>query len=805
MATLNVFDSQDPATALEKAVELNRVKTGEASQLTIHVEHASSEKSHESTSEEIDPKGSASFPAHHIYGEKILISLADCKGELASNLPESKKWITLFIVWLVQISMNFNTSLYSNAIPGISKQFNVNENIARWGAASFLITYAFGCELWAPWSEELGRYWVLEASLGLVNVLQFGVVFAKNIGMVLAFRSLGGLSTAGGSITLGMVADMWDKEHHQAPVAFVVFASVGGSVLGPIVGGLIEQLASWKWAIWVQLIFGSAVQLLHFFFVPETRATILMDRVAKRRRAEAWKEGKYLNLWGPNEITPFRQRFSWTEIFATWIRPFRMFVTEPIVLCLSLLSGFSDALIFMFIQSFGLVYKQWGFTSITIGLAFLPFLVGYIIAWISWVPIIRRNKKERIHQPSCERAQFESRLWWLLYLAPCLPIGLIGFAWTSGGPPVHWIGSMVFTCLCGIANYAIYMATIDYMVTAYGPYSASATGGNGWARDFLAGVLTPAALPFYNIPFGENHIECSGTILAAVATILVACVFMIYRYGPQLREKSPFAQKLKAADQEPEQRERVGITWIPNPGYGTAPCSPKISSDLTRQFQLPLQPTASRSEEILHSRVGFSRQASPSASCHPSRANSPTRGLKRPSQAPRAKSMYHNEREAAKINVDPLLLCPPRPGFAASHNYHPTSILSATRSEQHLGADSANANQRTVIPSTSSKANSSNVDAASESNDTAPAPGISFSNSNWTQNQIDPQVANPSGNDNATSLSNTGPNEETQPRTTPTNYDETTMVAATDLTLLSPKEAPGASPMHMPRDPLADS
>lgn len=32
-----------------------------------------------------------------------------------------------------------------------------------------------------------------------------------------------------------------------------------------------------------------------------------------------------------------------------------MFLTEPIVLVLSLLSGFSDALIFMFIQSFALV------------------------------------------------------------------------------------------------------------------------------------------------------------------------------------------------------------------------------------------------------------------------------------------------------------------------------------------------------------------------------------------------------------------------------------------------------------------
>lgn len=61
------------------------------------------------------------------------------------------------------------------------------------------------------------------------------------------------------------------------------------------------------------------------------------------------------------------------KYFATlWARPFVMFVREPIVLWLSLLSGFSDALIFTFLQSYEPVYKQWNFNTITIGLAFIP-------------------------------------------------------------------------------------------------------------------------------------------------------------------------------------------------------------------------------------------------------------------------------------------------------------------------------------------------------------------------------------------------------------------------------------------------
>lgn len=46
-----------------------------------------------------------------------------------------------------------------------------------------------------------------------------------------------------------------------------------------------------------------------------------------------------------------------------------------------------------------------------------------------------------------------------------------------------------------ILQYAIYMATIDYMVAAYGPYTASATDGNGFVSDFLAGIAALYAVP----------------------------------------------------------------------------------------------------------------------------------------------------------------------------------------------------------------------------------------------------------------------------------------------------------------------
>ncbi|KAM7207177.1 Major facilitator superfamily domain containing protein [Naviculisporaceae sp. PSN 640] len=491
-----------------------------------------------------DNNGSSPSGAHPP-NERVELREEDAWSELGFSFPPSKKWTILTIVFLVQTSMNFNTTLYSNGLTGISNEFGVSMQAARVGAAVFLVAYAFGCELWAPWSEELGRKPIMQLSLGLVNIWCILVALAPNFGALLVGRILGGLSSAGGSVTLGMIADMYEADEQQNAVVFIVFSSVGGSILGPIIGGFVETYLSWRWTIWIQLIFGGLVQLLHLLFVPETRSTILLDRIAKRRRA---KGGPGSQVYGPNELIPFRERFTFRELMHTWMRPFRMFVTEPIVLALSLLSGFSDALIFMQVQSMVLVYSQWGFSTVEIGLSFIPIGIGYVIAWISFLPSFKRSRQQRARNPLDEHAEYESRLWWLLYTAPCLPIGLFIFAWTSGGPPVHWIGSMVGSAIIGIANYAIYMATIDYMIGAYGPYAASATGGNGWARDFLAGVLTIPATPFYlNIGPERLHFQLAGTILACISAVLVTAVYVVYWKGPWLRQRSKFAQDLASA------------------------------------------------------------------------------------------------------------------------------------------------------------------------------------------------------------------------------------------------------------------
>jgi MFS family permease len=296
---------------------------------------------------------------------KIELLEEDAYDKLGYSFPLWRKWMILSVMFCIQISMNLNASLYANGVSAISEKWGVSKQAARVPQLTFLCAYAIGCELWAPWSEEYGRWPIQQLSLFLVNIWQLPCAFAPSFATYVVVRMLGGLSSAGGSVTLGVVADMWEPDDQEYAVAFLVLSSVGGSVVGAVVGGFVEQYQSLQWIFWVQLIAGGAVQIMHALLVPETRATILLNREAKKRR----KAGEE-NIYGPDELRS--RRLTGKELLTIWSRPFYMLVTEPIVLWLSLLSGFSDSLIFTFLQGFQPVYKQYGFSTVQISLAFLP-------------------------------------------------------------------------------------------------------------------------------------------------------------------------------------------------------------------------------------------------------------------------------------------------------------------------------------------------------------------------------------------------------------------------------------------------
>ncbi|KAJ0123268.1 mfs multidrug [Diaporthe amygdali] len=474
-----------------------------------------------------------------------IVTKEEAEGYTAYAYTTRLKWGILTVLWMAQIAMNMNGSLYANAQVSMANFFDVSIQTTTYGNMIFLMSYAFGCELWAPWSEELGRKWLMQASMALVILFTAVVPFSHNFTTVMALRFLTGLATAGGSLTLGVAADMYKPHQQQHAVAFVAWGSMLGSALPPIAGGFMEQhigTVGWKWCFWLIALFGALVQLLHLFIVPETTYKTALNKYAKKRRESAEREGNEssdLHLYGPTEGISIRDRFVFQEFGQTVCRPFKFLFTEPIVYCLSALSACGDAIVFLFIEVFGHIYgEKFGFDKACTGLMFIPLALGYTIGYFIQLYFNRLGRMKRAANQNCQDAQYEGRMSVLVFTAGCLPLGLLIFAATANPSYGHlaWVGTAFGVLFIGIANYTIYASTIDYMVAAYGFYAASATGGNGFARDFLAGALTPAGGPWVK-KMGPQKM-CG--ILAGISALFCAICIAVRIYGAWLRRRSKY-------------------------------------------------------------------------------------------------------------------------------------------------------------------------------------------------------------------------------------------------------------------------
>lgn len=99
-------------------------------------------------------------------------------------------------------------------------------------------------------------------------------------------------------------------------------------------------------------------------------------------------------------------------------------------------------------------------------------------------------------------------------------------------------------------------------------YAASATGGNDFARDFLAGIAALYSTPMYENIGDKYPYEYASTILACISVLVTTPIYFFYRKGPAIRERSPFAKKVMEETKQRRLLRTAGGTEKQGPEYG---------------------------------------------------------------------------------------------------------------------------------------------------------------------------------------------------------------------------------------------
>lgn len=181
---------------------------------------------------------------------------------------------------------------------------------------------------------------------------------------------------------------------------------------------------------------------------------------------------------------------------------------------------------------------------------------SYTIGYLSFSPVVARHDGRRLES---EVLTPEVHLNTLIYHVVLLPIGLLFCTFVATVLPLHWAGVAFASVLVGIASFAIYYATIGYVVEVYGPYAASATGGNGSMRDLLAGMCALNTGSMCE----TLSIQNSYFVLFALALVFCIPVYVFYFKVVAIKRCSKVASNL--ADEKKKKKHEINpsidIIW----------------------------------------------------------------------------------------------------------------------------------------------------------------------------------------------------------------------------------------------------
>ncbi|KAF2220363.1 major facilitator superfamily domain-containing protein [Elsinoe ampelina] len=448
------------------------------------------------------------------------------------NWSRGKKIIHIAMVSGLTFVTPLASSMFAPGVPYVLQRFQQsNEVLASFVVSVYLVGYAFGPLLCAPLCELYGRAIVYQVTNVLYLGFSIGCAAAPSFNSLIGLRFLAG---AAGSAPLvlggGTIADLYKREERGAKMSIFSMGPLMGPVIGPIAGAFVAQDVSWRWVFWIISIAAGVCTVFCLIFMRETYAPVLLDRKAKKVRAETGNP-LYKTMYDTGD-TP-------KDVFVKALsRPTLMFVKSPTVfiftMYLSIIYGFTYLLFVTITQVFESTY---GFSTGIAGLAFLGIGIGMFLGLAVFGATSDRRirslkAKAEAKGGTVNDVPPEVRLEGMIGAAVVIPIGLFWYGW-SAEKEIHYIMPIIGTGLFGLGNIGIFIAVQTYLVDCYPLYAASVTSTHTVVRSLLGAFLPLAGRPLYR----DLGLGWGNSLLGFVAVAMIPVPLVLLKYGGRVREK----------------------------------------------------------------------------------------------------------------------------------------------------------------------------------------------------------------------------------------------------------------------------
>ena len=170
------------------------------------------------------------------------------------GLPGHERARVLAAVMTTTLMGVFDGTMINIALPSMARAMQVPANVAVWFANGYLLSAAMTLAIFAALAARVGYRPVFLSGLATFTLTSLGCALATTPEILTGMRILQGI---GGAMMVPVgrltVMKIVPREQYMAAMTFVTLPGQVGPLLGPALGGMLVEYASWHWIFLINL------------------------------------------------------------------------------------------------------------------------------------------------------------------------------------------------------------------------------------------------------------------------------------------------------------------------------------------------------------------------------------------------------------------------------------------------------------------------------------------------------------------------------------------------------------------------
>jgi EmrB/QacA subfamily drug resistance transporter len=203
---------------------------------------------------------------------------APCDEGVIRSAPDTTPCAPNVGVWVLVAtilgsSMAFiDGSVVSVALPVIQRELNATATDVQWIVEAYSLFLAALILVGGSLGDHFGRRRIFAIGIAIFTVASITCGLSPNVLQLIiarAFQGIGGALLVPGSLAI-ISASFSNEQRGRAIGTWSGFSSIT-SLVGPVLGGVLVQYASWRWVFFINVPLAAVVLGVLFWRVPESR------------------------------------------------------------------------------------------------------------------------------------------------------------------------------------------------------------------------------------------------------------------------------------------------------------------------------------------------------------------------------------------------------------------------------------------------------------------------------------------------------------------------------------------------------